>query len=226
MGALHHADDDFSLDDCCTGWWTSKDPGFIDPVRDCLDTFMRVLVEEPSSRNPHHLHGSFYARLLASSGQSDLSLAEVGVDEGAFMEAMLQELAWLGVSVKKYYAIDPWTGRFAHLQQALEVAMRFDHVHLIQETGDTARRMVDDETMDFVFVDAVHTVPFVSLHLRGWWPKVRPGGIIAGHDFAREKPWRFPGPVAAAITFAEEMGLSQSLLGLHGTTFAMQKPRV
>ena len=31
-----------------------------------------------------------------------MNLQEVGVDEGAFMEAMLQELAWLGVSVKKF----------------------------------------------------------------------------------------------------------------------------
>lgn len=40
------------------------------------------------------------------------------------------------------------------------------------------------------------------------------GGVIAGHDFAPEKPWRFPGPVAAALQFAKEVKLEGRLLGL------------
>lgn len=32
--------------------------------------------------------------------------------------------------------------------------------------------------------------------------QVKPGGILAGHDFAPEKPQRFPGPFLAAKAFA------------------------
>ncbi|CAK9086678.1 unnamed protein product [Durusdinium trenchii] len=218
----------YTLADCCGGWWQSKDAVFLTPVRECLQDFMYVLLqpEELQLRNPHHLHGSFYARLIHQLGfTKDLVLVEVGVDEGAFVQAVLLELKLLNSSVKKYYAIDPWIGRLEEFRQSVQVAIQWSPtVHIVQETGDIASRLLEDESVDFVFVDAYHSTPMVLLHLRRYWPKLRPGGVIAGHDFAPEKPWRFPGPVAAALQFAKEVKLEGRLLGLHGTTFALQKP--
>ena len=48
--------------------------------------------------------------------------------------------------------------------------------------------------VDFVFIDAEHTYEGVRDDIIAWSPKVRPGGIIAGHDYT---PERFPGVVAA-----------------------------
>ena len=39
-----------------------------------------------------------------------------------------------------------------------------------------ASRLLEDESVDFVFVDAYHSTPMVLLHLRRYWPKLRPGG--------------------------------------------------
>ena len=75
-----------------------------------------------------------------------------------------------------------------------------------------------------MFIDAVHTEKMVSQHLELWWPKVRPGGFIAGHDYAPEKPARHPGPVLAATRFANVHSLGSRLIGVPGTSFVIVKP--
>ena len=46
---------------------------------------------------------------------------------------------------------------------------------------DAANELADN-SFDFVFVDADHSMKSVLADLDNYWPKVRSGGIIAGHD--------------------------------------------
>lgn len=46
-----------------------------------------------------------------------------------------------------------------------------------------AARRFDDESLDLVFLDADHTYEGVTEDLRAWWPKVRRGGWLGGHDY-------------------------------------------
>ena len=40
----------------------------------------------------------------------------------------------------------------------------------------------DGVKIDFLFIDGDHRTESVVLDLQGWVPKVRPGGLVAGHD--------------------------------------------
>ena len=75
------------------------------------------------------------------------------------------------------------------------------------ESGEAAR-LVADESLDFVFIDADHTFGAVLRDLRLWYPKVRRGGIVGGHDWyenrRRFELFRVPQAVRA---FSSEMGL-------------------
>jgi len=59
-----------------------------------------------------------------------------------------------------------------------------------RQSSDSA--LFFDSTLDAVFIDADHSEEAVSRDIAAWWPKVKPGGILAGHDFDE------PG-VAAAV---------------------------
>jgi SAM-dependent methyltransferase len=48
-----------------------------------------------------------------------------------------------------------------------------------------------DGSLDFVFIDGAHDYQHVRDDIAAWWPKVRPGGSIAGDDY------RFKGVMAA-----------------------------
>ena len=58
-----------------------------------------------------------------------------------------------------------------------------------------AATMYDAASLDFVFLDADHSYEGVSADIAAWTPKVKRGGIIAGHDFCHY----FPGVIRAVL---------------------------
>lgn len=53
---------------------------------------------------------------------------------------------------------------------------------LVRESTVNASIDLDNESQDFVFVDADHSMKAVLKDLDHYWPKLKPGGIMAGHD--------------------------------------------
>jgi len=49
-------------------------------------------------------------------------------------------------------------------------------------TSEDASKLYPDKYFDFVFIDAGHSYEDVILDLKSWLPKVKSGGVIAGHD--------------------------------------------
>jgi len=66
-----------------------------------------------------------------------------------------------------------------------------------------------DKTVDFVYIDGEHTYDAVTQDIADWWPKVKPGGIMAGHDYNETNP----GTKQAVNEFAEKYGLSFKITG-------------
>lgn len=50
-------------------------------------------------------------------------------------------------------------------------------------TSKQALKGIADGSLDFVFIDADHTYEGCKKDILAWAPKVRSGGLIAGHDF-------------------------------------------
>jgi len=46
-----------------------------------------------------------------------------------------------------------------------------------------AAAIFPDGSVDFCFIDADHSYAGVLRDITAWWPKVRPGGTIGGHDW-------------------------------------------
>lgn len=45
-----------------------------------------------------------------------------------------------------------------------------------------------DGSLDLVYLDADHSYAAVKADIAAWFPKVKPGGIFAGHDFSDSYP--------------------------------------
>lgn len=88
--------------------------------------------------------------------------------------------------------------------------------------GDSAKMAfkVDGESLDLCFVDADHSYEGVRRDLVAWYPKVRRGGWISGHDYANNDPrFDFSGVKRAVDEFTAEHGLEVEL-GENFTWFA------
>lgn len=47
----------------------------------------------------------------------------------------------------------------------------------------TATKLYEDESLNFVFIDASHDYQSVFNDINAWYPKIKKNGFIAGHDF-------------------------------------------
>jgi hypothetical protein len=45
-----------------------------------------------------------------------------------------------------------------------------------------AAKLFDDNSLDFVYIDTAHEYDHVSKEILAWYPKVKVGGHLAGHD--------------------------------------------
>lgn len=57
-----------------------------------------------------------------------------------------------------------------------------DRVNLLPLPSLEAAKLFPDDSLDFVFIDASHEEADVRADIEAWQPKVRMGGVLAGHD--------------------------------------------
>jgi predicted O-methyltransferase YrrM len=70
------------------------------------------------------------------------------------------------------------------------------HVFPVRDVVQTMHNMLSanaaplykSESLDAVMIDANHEYSFVKDDIAAWFSKVKPGGLIAGHDFGLEHP--------------------------------------
>jgi glycosyltransferase involved in cell wall biosynthesis len=117
--------------------------------------------------------------------------AEIGIERGLYSEKLCQ-------AGLRLYAIDAWTaysGYREHVSQSKldrfynETRDRlagYDH-QLIRCFSMDALKLIPDGSLDFVYIDGNHEFRHATDDTDGWGKKVRVGGIIAGHDFRRNK---------------------------------------
>jgi len=85
----------------------------------------------------------------------------------------------------------------------LAVCEKFSHrARIIKDYSVNAAKQFENNSIDFVFIDADHSYKSVCEDIDAWSPKIRAGGMIIGHDF------HFPGVSKAVIEKFGENGFS------------------
>merc|ERR1712242_413053 len=135
-----------------------------------------------------------------------------GVDDGRTSEALLAALPELHLLLVDPYEFagasffrDEPTRSEAQAASTLDqVWMRMgpfrDRAVLICQRSIDAAAWISPSSLDLVFVDGDHAYEAVRQDIRAWRSKLRPGGILAGHDYSLFRP----GVVRAVHEFATE----------------------
>lgn len=111
---------------------------------------------------------------------------EIGVDRGEFSSHLLSTSPFL----IRLYCVDPWQPyrEIPHDRSDAEAAALAalapyeDRVTILKATSTDTVDIVQSP-VDFVYVDGAHDYHNVLNDLRLWWSRVRPGGILSGHDW-------------------------------------------
>lgn len=111
--------------------------------------------------------------------------AEIGTRKGSYALVLLKAMPDL-----KLYCVDPWRAFARNTQERIESHYEIAkknlepyNAALVRKTSQEALPTFEDESLDFVYIDALHSFNAVMLDIIGWQRKVRIGGIVAGHDY-------------------------------------------
>ena len=119
--------------------------------------------------------------------------AEIGVYKGEVSEKLVKE----GMTL---YAIDPWRvyKDFYYPKNQARLDFVYEHTKrllapwpnafIIRKTSMEAVESFNDESLDFVYIDANHQFRYIAEDLYEWTKKVRKGGVVSGHDYFFIKP--------------------------------------
>ncbi len=129
------------------------------------------------------------------------------------------------------YLIDPWKLTQEYLHSATPISRKQKHYdkayncveeHFQNDPQVTILRMTSQEALhhtpeqfDLVFIDANHEYKHVKQDILSWLPKVRPGGILAGHDYAPEIPMFSGVKQAVDEIFGTKIMLGKDRLWIH-----------
>lgn len=155
---------------------------------------------------------------------------EVGVYKGALSSRLLAHNARMFL-----HLVDPWTeakpddsymttddtiargSQEQHdsaMRKALEAVKPFQGRYKVHRmTSYEASKLFIDESIDFVFIDGDHSYEGCSLDIRSWFPKLKQGGLLSGHDYRDDKNFG----VKRAVH--EFLGDRELRLGLNYTWF-------
>lgn len=168
----------------------------------------------------HRLFPRPFERLSPLRGKTNLIGAEIGVCGGEHALSLLQILR-----PSKLYCIDPYDlydsysegknhygidqaplTKTEECARALlaEYAQQITWIRKLsaEATADIA------EPLDFVYIDGNHAEDFVKSDIEKYWPLIKNGGILGGHDFYNGFQSEHDGVISAVLAFASKRTLN------------------
>lgn len=159
--------------------------------------------------------------MLSKIGVKGKICAEIGVYDGWFSNEILNH------NPAKLYMIDPWVHQGKNVypddpsnmpdnafndqfNMVLEAYGQKENVEIVRDFSFFAAEHFANKSLDFVYIDAIHTFESVLCDMVTWYPKVADGGWLCGHDFTG----RYIGVKAAVESFCRITGKELSLLTL------------
>jgi hypothetical protein len=127
---------------------------------------------------------------------SGSTFVEIGSWKGKSSAYMAVEIANSNKDIK-FFCVDTWEGSkkhgyiekdslyFTFMNNMKDVKNYF---YPYRMTSLQASKLFDDNSIDFIFVDGSHEYEDVKDDIISWYPKVKTGGMLSGHDYSEAWP--------------------------------------
>lgn len=126
---------------------------------------------------------------------------EIGVEKGEYSKMICEmntQMKVYGVDpYLKYdgyreYPDDKWMeGLYQLMLEKMASYIKDGQYQIIRKKSEDAVADFKDNSLDFVYIDGNHEFDYPLRDIENWWPKVKKGGFLAGHDYIRVKVWNF-----------------------------------
>jgi len=150
---------------------------------------------------------------------------EVGTDKGYFANVLLSNS-----KLDVLYCVDSYPDNLFGIADGKD---RMDEAHLKLKTyidngraifkiGDSVEisKKFEDESIDFCYIDADHSYKAIVSDLLVWFPKVRKGGVLSGHDY---KSLKKCGVEKAVNEFCDKYGYELTVIDKKARSWSIIK---
>ena len=144
--------------------------------------------------------GAFYCAAVERHPKG--VLVELGVHLGRSLSYVLESCRCLGFTV---FAVDMWIDvvpdeiderthwrggvhRWQRFNENLKAMGGEGYVNVLRMDSIDAANNFKNESVDVIFIDTLHTYEHTKGELEVWWPKLKHGGEMLGHDYNNANP--------------------------------------
>lgn len=134
--------------------------------------------------------------------------AEIGVEQGKTSRMLLSRMTKLHLILVDRWCVTPQGDSYFNgsrmmsrynagqwqsvYKKAMEnIAPYRNRIEIIKTDSTSAATKIEDESLDFIFIDADHSFEGVCRDIDAWLPKVKAGGYVFFHDY--ENPNTYTG---------------------------------
>jgi predicted O-methyltransferase YrrM len=133
-------------------------------------------------------------KMIVNKFPSNSHFVEVGVWKGMSASYMAVEIINSGKNIK-FDCIDTWDFVESQVEISEEMCLDLYETFLknispvnhiinpIKSLSWDGAKYYKDNSLDFIFIDAAHDYDSVKKDINAWFPKLKHGGVIAGHDY-------------------------------------------
>ena len=145
----------------------------------------------------------FYSHVI-NTFSSGSTLIEIGTYEGMSLSYLVVEAINSG---KEFNIIGIDNFGFEGLREKYDSNIEpiKDKIKTIHSGSWEAASKFEDKSVDFVFIDANHTYDAIRKDIDYWLPKIKPGGMLSGHDYNED--WHVGVKKAVDETFKDKVNL-------------------
>ena len=146
-------------------------PGFFQPA--CVDAFRAL------------------ARAVPVGGYIVEVGAHLGRSLGTIMPTCIErDINVYAVDIWEPYknnagVVPPWIAvpqRYEKFQKHMEKRGWWDHLTALKMRSEEGAEQFSPESVDLIHIDGAHDVASVTRDIGYWWPILKPGGVMVGHD--------------------------------------------
>jgi hypothetical protein len=157
---------------------------------------MEHIYQQPNFGENWFTYPNLYSNFVRSL-HDGAKIVEVGTWKGRSVAYLGVEIINSGKNIK-VDAVDTWSALPSEEYHKTDIYVKTDTlyqlflanispvasvVNPVRMASVDAAKLYEDNSIDIVFLDACHTYDCVKEDIAAWLPKVKVGGILAGHDY-------------------------------------------
>lgn len=104
----------------------------------------------------------------------------------------------------------------SHYNAAIENTKMFSNAKIIRSKSSAVADIIDDNSLDYIFIDGDHSYEAVLNDCRLYYKKVRSGGIFAGHDIGLQT---VQSAISTFVSETPELSITQCLYTEHSVWY-------